>query len=198
MIIVVESKLHRDLKSAVQRHLAIECVCSYESTLEAWGGAGSLRADVYYQRCGRRFYVECETSPQIKRLQDKGRRRNRCKDRNMYLLLIPEQFFDLHDWDTLRGYFDQIIAYDVIGDRLTHRVDLRRLGWVRDTVLDAVIPIVSSREARNLRYFVLGKIHHVKWIIRKRVQCTLCRLNLSTPWIFCPRDDCPNSVSYIP
>jgi len=141
---MVESRLHLALKNAVKRHHAQGSRCWYESNMQPWGGNGSQRADVqYYQNC-RNYYVECETRPNINRLRDKGRRRNRYKKRGVYNLVIPESEYTRCDWRQLRGFFDKVYAYSVEEDRFTESLDLRALGFLQDLVLNLVTPLFMS------------------------------------------------------
>lgn len=169
---MVESQLHKDLKHAAGRLLSHNCDCSYESTLSPWGGSGSLRADVYFNKNGRRYYIECETAPNIKRLQRKGFRRNHVQGRNMYILFIPNTVYHSLNWDQLKGYFDQVIAYNLETQQITDKLDLRTLGWLRYTILDCYIPIITSRQARDLRYLVFRKKGVIKHKLRTLIQCT--------------------------
>jgi hypothetical protein len=144
------------MKDAVKRDLVGDCWYETEYTIKRYGAAG-LRVDVSFTKNKREYLVECETQPNIKRLVNKGRRRNKISYRTTYFLVVPSEFYKRTDWGQLRGYFDIIFAYDVDRDILTEGQDLRFLGSLY-------------------------------------VQCTACKLNIPTPWIFCHRDDCPDSV----
>jgi hypothetical protein len=89
---VLESDLHLAMKDAVIRCLVGDDI--YWTERYIW--LNTLRVDVEYVKNRQRFLVECETRPSIKRLIDKGKRRNRIPYRNLYLLVVPvERYYDV-------------------------------------------------------------------------------------------------------
>jgi len=190
---MVESDLHLALKDAVKRHHAGGSRCWYESHMLPWGNQGSLRVDVSYRRNKRSYYTECETKPNLSRLVEKGRRRREHYRRTVYNLVVPKSEYNKHDWTRLRGYFDQVFAYDIEKDEFTDAVDLRLLGPLRDAVLDITMPIYWSKEFQSTYRRVKYSENRVYWAVRVILQCSACRLGLPHPWGFCPKDDCPDS-----
>ena len=190
---MVESQLHLSLKEAVVKHLSEGNHCWFEDTMGAWGGAGSLRVDVFYVRKRRWVYVECETRPNIERLKKKGDKRNEHHKRTDYNLIVPSTEFVKRDWYELRGYFDKIYSYDVGLDEIVDHVDLRTLGGVQDFCLDFAMPIIRSREAKDLYWWLIRRKNGVCWRIRALIQCSSCKLGIDTPWKYCPRRGCPDS-----
>ena len=184
---MVESEMHRTLKQVT----AILCdgnYCSYEYGCLM----GGLRVDVRFVRKHREYFVECETHPNIKRLQDKGRRRNKIRNRNVYVLIAPTKTLIRLSLKELRGYFDKVYGYEAETGSLTLIRDLRVLGGLRDKVLDRTYPSYACRVSPVLR-----QIKRCYWRIRNMVrgwlQCFCCRHDIPHPWSFCPRDDCPMS-----
>lgn len=190
---VLESDLHHAMKDAVIRDLVGDCWYKTEYTINRYGAAG-LRVDVSYTKNKRRYLVECETRPNIERLVDKGRRRNNIPYRTMYILVVPSEFYHMIDWGRLRGYFDIIFAYDVDRGMLTEGQDLRFLGSLRDVFLDLWVPFYKSKETQSVYWWFKIRKNLLVCKVRGYVHCTACKLGIPTPWIFCPRHDCPDSV----
>ncbi len=191
----MESDLHLSMKDAVIRHHAQNCISGTEST---YGKPGdTLRVDVRINRNDRRFLFECETRPNIKRLMDKGRRRNKIRYRNIYVLIVTSDWYPRLDWDQLRGYFDIIHAYNVDSDSFTHRRDLRKLGPLRDSVLDVLVPVYYAKRTQATIWYVKRRINRIRYSITAFHQCTYCRLGLPTPWRCCPMNaSCKDSHPY--
>jgi len=99
------------MKDAVIRHLVKDGWYRTESRVWYTG----LRVDVAYTRNGRRFLVECETQPNVRRLMEKGRRRKRVPYRNVYILVVTLEWFSRLKLRRLKGYFDRVLVYDVEG-----------------------------------------------------------------------------------
>ena len=184
--------MHLAMKDAVIRCLVGDDRYWTESTI--WHN--TLRVDIEYTKNRRRFLVECETRPGIKRLIDKGKRRNRIPYRNVYLLVVPVERYHDVDWGCLRGYFDMVLAYDAELAVFTDRRDLRLLGPFRDAFLDVLMPIYESEELQALFTWLTIRKNCLIYGTRGFIQCSMCRLGLSSPWIFCPRNGCPHSISY--
>jgi hypothetical protein len=193
----MESRLHLALKKAVETHLAGGNHCWYESHMGPWGGSGSLRVDVHYNRNKRSIYVECETRPSISRLIEKGKRRVKVPYRNVYILVVPDEYYGRLEWQRLRGYFDLVLGYDVEDGVFTGKRDLRFMGPLRDAALDFLIPIYKSERVQGTLNRVTRRKNILKMRLRGRLQCLLCRLDLPSPWIFCPGDGCSDSVPYL-
>lgn len=191
----MESDLHLSMKKAVVRDIG-KGSKYWTEYLIGYCGSGSLRVDVNFSKNRRKYLVECETRPKIKRLIQKGKRRNKIRYRTVYILVVTSEWYRKLDWTQLKGYFDIIMSYDVEEDTFTERWDLRFLGPQRDTVLDIIVPIYMSEAVQSIYLrLVMGK-NQVKHTIRKLIQCSACRIGIETHWKFCPKFNCPNSVSY--
>lgn len=184
---ILESDLHLAMKDAVVNHLACGEHCWMECRVWYCG----LRVDVSYYRNRRCFLVECETKSRVKRLLEKGRRRNKVPYRNVYMLVVSVEGFRRLEWRRLKGYFDLVLVYDAEGDRFTNVRDLRCLGWLKDAALDALVPLYYGDEFQC----VLRLIHRTRvrfgiWL-RDSLECPLCRLGVPTSgWDYCYRDEC--------
>lgn len=189
----LESDLHLSMKDAIMHHHAQNCISEKEST---YGKPGeTLRVDVRINRNDRRFLFECETMPNLKRLKDKGRRRNLIRYRNVYILVVTEAWYHRLDWGQLRGYFDIILAYNVDSGSFTHRRDLRKLGPQCDSLLDVLVPIYYAKRTQDAMWYVKRRINRVRYSTTAFRQCTCCKLGLPTPWHCCPMDTyCKNST----
>lgn len=179
----MESRLHITLKKAVERHQAEGNNCWYESTMGAWGGSGSLRADVHYYRKRRSIYVECETRPSMKRLLEKGLRRTQSPWGDVYNLVVPDAQYGRHDWRQLRGYFDKVYAYSVEEDRFTESLDLRTFGALQDAVLDILMPVIRSNKVTALTL----------WLVKQKNlyrHCIMCLRGRTDPWHWCWNEPC--------
>ena len=188
----MESDLHLAMKGAVVRYLVDGE--RYWTESRVW--YSGLRVDVSYMRKRRHFLVECETRPGVKRLVEKGRRRNTVPYRNVYILVVTAEWFRRLELRRLKGYFDRVLVYDDDCDRFTDSRDLRRLGWLRDSALDILVPIYYSKRFQNmLRTITMCKGRFKLWV-RMSLQCPMCRLGIPTPWWrFCLRDKCPEDRS---
>jgi hypothetical protein len=182
------------MKDAAKRILA----CDSNSWLEYSASRfdNRLRVDVYYIKNKRRFLVECETKPNLKRLTNKGKRRNSLTYRNTYILIVSSEHFDKHDWWRLKGYFDTVLAYNIELDVFSAKIDLRLFGLFQDRVFNLVTPIYRSRSARDLYRFCWRTKNRIIYSFRGFIQCRACKLGIETPWVFCPKFDCPDSVPY--
>jgi hypothetical protein len=181
------------MKEAVIRELGKE-TRYWTEYMFGWRGSGALRVDVCYIRKKRKYLVECETRPSIKRLVEKGKRRKKISHRTVYILVVPIKLYGRLDWRRLKGYFDLIMAFDARVDAFTDTMDLRFLGSVRDAALDVLVPIYLCKSVQSLfRWFRFRK-NGLKWAVREVIQCGACKLGIKTPWVFCPRFDCPDSV----
>ncbi len=78
----MESPLHHAMKDAVIRDIAGDCMYSTEYMI-GYPEYGGLRVDVNITKNKRKYLIECETKPNIKRLIDKGKRRNKIPYRTM-------------------------------------------------------------------------------------------------------------------
>ncbi|MFH2110734.1 MAG: hypothetical protein ABIJ47_05670 [Candidatus Bathyarchaeota archaeon] len=186
----MESQLHIALKKAVERHMAEGSQCWFESLMVPWSGSGSQRADVQFMRRRRSIYVECETRPSIRRLREKGRRRNQSPWADVYVLVVPETQYSRHDWRQLRGLFDKVYAYSAEEDRFTESVDLRPLGALRDAVLDAAMPVIRSPKFRAFyRFFWIRKNRAVRRL-RDRARCIRCCMGKGRPRYYCVGETC--------
>ena len=194
---VLESDLHLDMKDAVIRDLAWDCRYYTEYSFGQRGYNG-LRVDVHYTKKKREYLVECETRPNIKRLIDKGKRRNSIQDRTVYILVVPLRWIQKLEWRRLKGYFDLVIPYNVESGVLGRSYDLRFLGSLRDDFLDALMPVYKSQEVYDIYWWVVIRKNFLKWFLRGIVQCSLCRRGVPTPWEFCPKNDCPDSRPWTP
>ena len=190
---MTESTLHRSMKDAAITHLAKDCRYWKEYTHGIRGDA--LRVDVMINKNGRRYLVECETRPNIERLMDKGRRRNKIRGRNLYVLVVGEEWFDRLDGGRLRGFFDIVQAYNSETHRFTDRRDLRTLGTLRDSVLDIMVPLIKAERTQAVIWWIRTTKNQLKWRIIDYLQCTSCKLGIPNPWIFCPSSDCEDSQS---
>ncbi|MFC1803959.1 hypothetical protein ACFL0D_08360 [Thermoproteota archaeon] len=189
----MESHLHLAMKDAVIRDLVDDGRYSTEY-LYGYRGSGALRVDISYTKNKREYLVECETRPNIKRLIDKGKRRNEISYRTMYILVVPSEYYHRIDWRQLHGYFDIIFTYEIDRDMLTERQDLRFLGSLRDVFLNVLVPVYKSNETQSVSRWLVIRKNLLVYELRGYLHCTACKLDIPTPWIFCPRDDCPNSV----
>lgn len=186
---MVESRLHLKLKQATStlsngNHCSYECRYLY----------GDLRVDVRFKRKHRTYLVECETNPNIKRLKDKGRRRKRIKQRNVYILIAPKEKLDKLDLDKLRGCFDQVYGYESITGALNLYRDLRVNGKLRDKVLDKTYPYYVEQVA-PLLYKASLRYIKIRNMVKGRLHCYCCKHDIPHPWRYCPRNDCPNSYA---
>ena len=111
----------------------------------------------------------------------------------MYILVVPNEWYQKLDWGQLKGYFDLVIAYNVESGVLNDSIDLRFLGSLRDCFLDILIPVTKSDEAESIIRWIRLSKNRLVYTVRGHVQCIACKHNISTPWIFCPRNDCPDS-----
>lgn len=191
---IMESDLHIAMKDAVKRMLAGESRTWIEYSASRFDNR--LRVDIHYTKNKRDFLVECETKPNIKRLIKKGKRRNSLTYRNTYILIVPSKHFEKHDWLRLRGYFDIVLAYDIRLDRFSMKRDLRLFGSLQDRIFDLATPIYRGRRARNLYWSCYRSKNLILYSLRDFIHCKACKLGIETPWIFCPKYDCPDSVPY--
>ena len=96
----------------------------------------------------------------------------------------------------LKVYFDRVLVYDVDGDCFTDMRDLRRLGWLRDAALNVLVPLYYCDVLQRLLYLVGGNWVGLKYLMRRSLQCPLCRWGVPTPWWrFCLRYECPPARS---
>lgn len=188
---VLESDLHLAMKQAIIRDLVLD---SWYKTEYSYGR--SLRVDVMFYRKSRSYLVECETHPSFARLLEKGRRRNGLGRRTVYILVVPVEAYPGRDWGQLRGYFDQVYSYDPQRGALIRRLDLRTLGPPRDLALNALLPIYYSKRFKSITRWFRHRKNGLHWKLRELVQCTMCKLDLESPWVFCPIEDCPHSGSW--
>ena len=121
------------------------------------GFGRSPRVDMEYKHHMRYFLVECETRPNMRRLKAKGLDRKKIKQWNNYILIVPTSEYLKHDWNELRGYFDQIYSYDVTSDTMTLATDLRILGSLRDVFLDHWMPIRRTKVKHAYQWFTRNK-----------------------------------------
>jgi hypothetical protein len=187
---MVESDLHLALKEAVKLHLAEGSRCWEESVMGSWGGAGCLRVDIYYRRRNRYFYVECETKPNIQRLMEKGRKRNKYYHRTVYNLVVPEKEFWKKNWRELSGYFDIVYAYSLEEERFTEKMDLRTLGSLQDLVLDRLMPFLRSPSFKEFRRFFWKRKNLVIQYISDLKLCIRCCMNQGRHVYFCIGETC--------
>jgi hypothetical protein len=178
------------MKEAAVRDLAGDSRYWVERSLRC-----GLRVDLEYLSKKRKYLVECETRPRIPRLRDKGARRNKISWSNVYVLVVTEKYFWEMDWARLRGYFDVVLAYDPDLDTFTERRDLRFMGVLRDRFLDSVLPVVKSKKVMDTLYRLKIRKNVLKWKVRTVIQCSACHLHIETPWMFCPRHNCPRSTN---
>ena len=180
------------MKDAVIRHLVGDDRYWTENTI--W--LNTLRVDVEYVKNRRRFLVECETRPGIKRLIAKGKHRNRVPYRNVYILVVTAEWYRRLEWWRLKTYFDLILVYDVEREQFTDRRDLRFMGWLRDVALDMIVPIYNGERLQHSIHLINRGKNRLKWRVRGFLHCSMCKLGIPSPWLFCPRNDCPDSISY--
>jgi hypothetical protein len=144
-------------------------------------------------KTGDAFSWSVRRGPGVKRLKEKGRRRNQLPYWNVYILVVTTAWFRRLEWRWLKGYFDQVIVYDAEGDRFTGGRDLRQMGWLRDAVRDTLVPIYyGGRVQHMLRMMNKCKGRFKLWV-RRLLQCPMCKLGIPSPWRFCLRDDCSRS-----
>lgn len=179
----METKLHITLKNAVGEHLAVGSRCQYEAEMSPWSGRGSQRADVHYYRKSRSYYVECETRPNLERLREKGRRRLKSPWADAYILVVPEAQFGMHDWETLRGLYNEVYGYNVEENRFTCALDLRTLGALQDMTLDVVMPVVRNRRVRTFHSSIVRKKNIYS-------HCLNCLRGRICPWLRCLDEPC--------
>ena len=191
---VLESDLHQAMKRAAVRDLVGGC---WQKTEYTYKGRRSsrLRVDVVFVRKWRDHLVECETRPSVKRLMEKGGRRNGLGRRTVYILVVPAERYRRLDIGRLKGYFDQVIAYDAAADEFTCSRDLRFMGSLRDAALDVLVPLHRAISTGPVYNGLRIRKNLLKWAVRGLIQCSACRLGIDTPWIFCPRDGCLRSGS---
>ena len=182
--------LHLKLKKAVETHLSEGNNCRFESTMGPWGGSGSLRVDVTYSRNRRRYYVECETRPNIKRLRKKGEKRNKNYYRTMYNLIVPSSVFFKRDWRQLHGYFDNVYSYDESADLINDRVDLRTFGRLQDLILDRAMPFFRSPEYEGFARFFWIRKNRVKRYLENQITCLRCCMGKGRPIYYCRYNTC--------
>jgi hypothetical protein len=190
---LLESDLHLAMKEATIRDICKDSKY-WTEYMFGWRGLGGLRVDVNFTRNRREHLVECETRPNMKRLIEKGKRRNKIRYRTVYMLVVPFKWYKKQDWTQLIGYFDIILAYDVGEDAFAERMDLRFLGSLRDTILDIIVPIYRSEAAQSIYWKIVVRKNRIQSAVRTLIQCTTCKLDIETPWIFCSKYDCPDSV----
>ena len=160
-----------------------------------YGGRGysALIVDVNITKNKREYLVECETRPNIKRLVEKGKRRNSIRCRTVYILVVPMKWYQKLDWHLLKGYFDIVIAYNIEDDVFNGAIDLRFLGSLRDMFLNALVPVYKSDEAKSVIRWIKMKKNLLVYNIKGQIHCIACKHGIPTPWRFCPRDDCLDS-----
>ncbi len=77
-------------------------------------------------------------------------------------------------------------------------IDLRFLGSIRDSILDVLVPVYYSNEVQSTYWWLRLKRNSLTFTARKLIQCNMCKFGVSTPWEFCPRNDCPDSSYWTP
>jgi hypothetical protein len=187
---MVESDLHLALKEAVKRHHAERNRCWEESVMGSWGGEGCLRVDVHYNRKRRYYYVECETKPNIRRLIEKGRKRNKYYRRTVYNLVVPETEYWKKNWRELSGYFDIIYSYNIEKERFTDKTDLRTLGNLQDLILDRLMPFLRSPEFKKFSRFFWKRKNIIVQFMYNLKLCIRCCMNHGRLVYFCRGDPC--------
>lgn len=180
------------MKHAVEKHLADGASCWYES-IHYWE---RLRVDVQYYRKHRLYMYECETKPKIPRLKMKGIKRQELRERNVYSLVVPADEYHRIDTRELSGYFDRILSYDPETQNFVDKHDLRFMGALREQALDLVVPVYHNEIIHFIIKLPVRLRNTLKLKCRLVVQCGLCKLGFKTPWTFCPRMDCKDSVLF--
>lgn len=174
------------MKYAVEQQLTSQCYTRTETEVgRGYRDSGYLRVDVKYRKYNRDHLVECETKPNIKRLIGKAEKRHMLGYRNSYLLIIPSEEYPKYDWSRLKGYYDMIYTYSEGTLRL--RRDYRRLGFLQDTVMGLIMPVVESRWVRRL-VTELTALASVSWDLKI---CPMCMLKKPLRGVTCRELYCP-------
>jgi hypothetical protein len=184
------------MKASIMKHRAKGDYYKTESTMIRSSEA-TLRVDVYYRSHMRYYLFECETKPNIKRLKAKGNKRKQISNNNMYILIVPAEQYLRKDWKQLRGYFDQVICYDEETDNYSAMMDLRILGKLQDIFLDHWMPVRCTL-VKDTYWWLRIRKNLVKTAIRMVVQCSMCKMGIESPWMFCIRNNCPLQSSLYP